>query len=308
MINIIVAVSTDGFIGKDGKIPWRLKSDVDRFRDVTTNHTVVMGRKTWDSLNPRFKPLPKRRNVVVTRQPGFSAGGAEIVHSIEDALTLTNGDDEVFFIGGEAVYRAVLPFAERLLITRIEKRIEKGDARFPDLDPRSWNLVSKTHGTASGDNECGFDFEEYFPNIPFIELANIRTKAQLEVMRRIRIAGHCPFCPENLSTYHTKPILWKGAYWVLTENAWPYPGADLHYLIILREHKEDAGLIGVAAEHEFFEVVRLCSSGKFLGGGICMRSGSPILSGATVKHLHAQIISLVRGGEPVKFFIGRSRR
>jgi len=154
MINIIVAVSTGGFIGKDSKIPWRLKSDIDRFRDTTTGHTVVMGRKTWESLDTRFRPLPKRRNIVLSRQPGFLAYGAEVVRSIEDALALAKEDDEVFFIGGEAVYRAVLPFAERLLITRVHKHVGDGDARFPDLDPTSWNLVLKTHNTAGGDNEC----------------------------------------------------------------------------------------------------------------------------------------------------------
>lgn len=309
MITIIAAVSIDGFIGKDDKIPWRLKSDMEHFKNTTTGQTVVMGRKTWDSLGPKYRPLPDRRNIVLSRQQSFVAEGAEVVPSFEEALTLTENDEQVFIIGGAEIYRQAMPFAERLLITKVHKDVGNGDARFPLIHPREWNLVSSTEGVQGGKDECEFTVDDYSPNIPYIELANVRTPDQLKVMRQIRKAGHCPFCSTNLATYHKKPIIWGGTYWVLTENMWPYPGASAHYLLIARAHREHVGALNGSEKEEFFEALwQLERDGSFLGGGIGIRSGDPILSGATVKHLHAQIISPRRGSEPARFQIGTSKR
>lgn len=304
MITVIAAVSEDGFVGKEGNIPWRVKNDLDHFRAVTTGHSVVMGRKTWDSLR-KFRPLPNRRNIVLTRQKDFLAEGTDVVHSVREALELTENEAHVFFMGGAEVYQQVLPLAERLLLTRVRKVVGDGDAKFPDMDSNAWNLVSKTEMLRATDDECDFAIEHWSPNLKYIELANIRTPEQLRVMRQIRTKGHCPFCRENLHLYHQKPITWEGKHWLLTENQWPYPGMNVHLLFILKRHKENLGCLSRTEQLELFLVIRkLETEGLFLGGGIGIRSGDPILSGATVKHLHAQIISPKRGSEPVKFYIG----
>ncbi|MFH0712507.1 MAG: dihydrofolate reductase [Candidatus Jorgensenbacteria bacterium] len=310
MIIIIVAVSKDGFIGKNGQIPWRLKSDMAHFKAVTSGHTVVMGRKTWESLPPNLRPLPERRNIVITRQTGFSAEGAEIVPSLEEAFRLAEEDEiknnkNIFICGGAEIYKQALPYAEKVLITRVQKVIGDGDAKFPDLPPAEWNLISKKPGERSEGDECDFNFEIYSPNLRYIEFAAVRTGTQLKTMRTIRKEGHCPFCPENLSLYHKEPITWEGKHWVVTDSQWPYPGKNVHKLIILKKHAEDMSELPTGAGDELVAITAMVEKETDVkGGGIGFRFGDPILSGASVKHLHFQIISPKRGEEPVKFFIG----
>lgn len=309
MITIIVAVSTDGYIGKDGKIPWRLKSDMTRFQKTTEDYTVVMGRKTWNSLDDRFRPLPKRRNIVLTRSNSFSAPGAEVVHSLEEALRLTENDQEVFIIGGEEVYLRALHVAERILLTRVNKTVGDGDARFPVSLLKNWRLVSRQEGVPGEKDECGFAVEDYTPNLRFIELANVRTLTQLKEYRLIRERRHCPFCPENLKLYHDNPILREGDYWFLTESDYPYVGTDTHLLLILKEHAETFGALPSGAQLELFTFINAVEAeGKFAGGGLCARAGDPLLSGASVKHLHFHLIAPTKEAEPTKFFMGKGKR
>jgi dihydrofolate reductase len=129
-VSLVAAVARGGVIGRDGGIPWHLPEDLARFKELTTGHAVVMGRKTWDSLPDRFRPLPGRRNVVVTRDPDWSAQGAERAESIEDAFRLVEQEARVFVIGGGAIYVAALPFADELLLTEIDLEVE-GDTTFP---------------------------------------------------------------------------------------------------------------------------------------------------------------------------------
>ena len=312
MRTIIAAVSEDGFIGKDDKIPWRVKSDLEHFSATTTGHIVIMGRKTWDSIPLRFRPLPNRQNIVVTRQTGFTASGSHVVNSLADAFSFAepyeyNEDRNVFIMGGEQIYQLALPYTERIVLTRIHKTINNGDARFPNLDPNEWNRTCQENLVRGEKDECDSTIECYSPNIPFIELAGIRTGNQLQTMRIIRLANHCPFCPENLLLYHKKPILWEGKHWILTENQWPYPGKNIHLLLVSKRHIENAGSITVEEWEEFHNTVtKIENEYGFIGGAICMRSGNPVLSGASVKHIHAQIIS-PKQGETTKFYIGTSR-
>ncbi len=132
-ITLIAAVTRGGVIGRDGGIPWRLPEDMERFRSLTMGHPVVMGRHTWESLPDQFRPLPGRGNVVVTRNPDWSAQGADRAGSIEEAFDLLESESQVFVIGGGEVYAAALPFADELVLTEIDADIE-GDATFP-----SWN-------------------------------------------------------------------------------------------------------------------------------------------------------------------------
>ena len=143
MITLILAVAANGVIGRDGAIPWHIPEDLKRFKALTLGKTVVMGRKTWDSL-PR-KPLPGRRNIVVTRQAGWQADGAERM-PLDGALNLPG---EVFVIGGAEIYRAALPRADRIELTEIDADFA-GNAVFR-FDRAGWrSLDSAAHVTAEG--------------------------------------------------------------------------------------------------------------------------------------------------------------
>ena len=135
MTALIWAQSTSGVIGRDGAIPWRLPEDMARFKDLTMGHAVVMGRRTWDSLPPKFRPLPGRRNIVLTRDPQFRADGAEVITSVDDALAVP----DAWVIGGSEIYHLALPTATRCEVTEvdIDLQIDDDDALAPMLD-ESW--------------------------------------------------------------------------------------------------------------------------------------------------------------------------
>ncbi len=135
MIVLVVAAACNGVIGKDGAIPWRLPEDMKRFKALTLGHAVVMGRKTWDSLPPKNRPLPGRRNLVVTRDTNWRAEGAERVR-LDDAL---KGD--VFVIGGAEIYRAALPRADRIELTEVQGDFD-GDAHFT-FDRAQWRETAR---------------------------------------------------------------------------------------------------------------------------------------------------------------------
>jgi dihydrofolate reductase len=147
-LGLIWAQSTSGVIGRDGGIPWRLPEDQARFKELTMGHTVVMGRLTWESLPAKVRPLPGRRNVVVTRQGGYAAEGAEVVTSLEDALT---GDD-VWVIGGAQIYVLALPIATRCEVTEvdIDLRREDDDVVAPVLDDTWLGTTGEWLTSASG--------------------------------------------------------------------------------------------------------------------------------------------------------------
>lgn len=149
-VSLVAAVARNGVIGRDGRIPWHLPEDLARFRAVTMGHPVIMGRRTWESIPDRFRPLPGRRNVVVTRNPRWTDDGAERAGSLEGALDLLEGASEVFVIGGAELYRAAIPLADELLLTEIDEDVD-GDTSFPEW---SWELFEEAsreeHVTASG--------------------------------------------------------------------------------------------------------------------------------------------------------------
>ncbi len=131
---LIWAEARDRVIGADGGIPWRLPEDMRRFRELTSGSPVIMGRRTWDSLPERFRPLPGRVNVVVTRQPGWSAPGAQVAHTVEEALALCADADTTWVMGGAQLYAAAIPLADRVEVTEVELDVD-GDTRAPALGP-----------------------------------------------------------------------------------------------------------------------------------------------------------------------------
>jgi dihydrofolate reductase len=141
-VSLVAAVARGGVIGRDGTIPWRIPEDARRFREVTIGHPVVMGRRTWESLPDRFRPLPGRRNVVVTRNEAWREDGAERAGSLEGALRLLEGAERVSVIGGAQLYADALPLADELLLTEIDFDVE-GDTFLPDWDRGAFDEVSR---------------------------------------------------------------------------------------------------------------------------------------------------------------------
>jgi len=154
---LIAAVARNGVIGSDNRLPWHLPEDLRHFRELTTGRAVIMGRRTWESLPERFRPLPGRRNIVVTRNPGYAAPGAVLAASLPAALAAA-GEDEAFVIGGAELYAAALPLAERLELTEIDRDFV-GDAHFPALDPGQWHEVART--TQIAESGLGYAFVRY---------------------------------------------------------------------------------------------------------------------------------------------------
>lgn len=158
-ISIIVAVSKNGAIGKNGDLLCHMSADLKRFKALTTGHSIVMGRRTYDSL-PKGA-LPNRRNIVVTRNPQFTAPGVEVALSLDEAFRLTEGEDEVFVIGGEQIYRAAIDYASRLYLTEIEAHFDSADAFFPKVDISEWRLLSRESHDADERNPYPYAFVNY---------------------------------------------------------------------------------------------------------------------------------------------------
>lgn len=140
MISMIVAIAANRAIGKNNELLWHLPADLKRFKALTTGHTVIMGRNTYISLPKR--PLPNRRNLVISDIIGENLPGCEQVYSIEEALEKCQGEEEHFVIGGASVYRQCLPFTDRLYLTKIHKEFE-GDVFFPEINMDDWNVISE---------------------------------------------------------------------------------------------------------------------------------------------------------------------
>ena len=133
---LVWAQTSTGIIGRDGTLPWHIPEDLAHFRELTRGHPVIMGRATWASLPPRFRPLPGRDNIVLTRTPGFEAAGALVAHGVDEALRLV-GDRDAWIIGGGEVYRTFLPLAQRVEVTVVSLDVG-GDTRAPSLAGGSW--------------------------------------------------------------------------------------------------------------------------------------------------------------------------
>ena len=154
---IVAAVARNGVIGAGNALPWRLPADLRRFRALTSGHTVVMGRRTFDSIG---RPLPGRQNVVVSRSPSLRIDGCEVAHSLADAIAMARLPRPVFCIGGADLYRQALPLADRLELTEIRADFP-GDAHFPALDGREWRECAREAQPPDAASGHAFDFVTY---------------------------------------------------------------------------------------------------------------------------------------------------
>lgn len=162
IISLIAAVSKNKVIGKDNDLPWNLPDDMKYFMQTTSRHHVIMGRKNYESIPEKFRPLPNRTNIVVTHQRDYDAPGCTVVHSIESALAVARkgNDDEIFIIGGAAIFSQSLSFTQRMYLTEIHAIVE-GDILFPEYDPSDWTEISRKHHPADERHAYPFDFVIY---------------------------------------------------------------------------------------------------------------------------------------------------
>ena len=158
MITFIWAQDKKGAIGKDGTLPWHLPNDMKFFKTMTTGHTVVMGRKTFESMNSR--PLPNRRNIIITRQKDYQVKNAEVIHSPEELNDFIDNNEDIYIIGGSEIYRLFLPYAQSLWQTEIEHDFE-GDTFFPEVNWKEWSLEKEYKGMVDKNNLYAHTFKNY---------------------------------------------------------------------------------------------------------------------------------------------------
>jgi len=160
---LIAAVARNGVIGDAGDLLWRLPEDMQHFRRTTMGHPVVMGRKTWDSIPAKFRPLPGRTSIVLTRQAGWQAEGAQVAHTLAEAIAQARsapGGERVFVAGGAEIYALALPLADELLLTELARDFD-GDARFPAWPRADFDEAARETLRAAAPNEFAFDFATY---------------------------------------------------------------------------------------------------------------------------------------------------
>jgi dihydrofolate reductase len=158
MISIIVAVSEDWGIGKDNELLWHISEDLKRFKRLTLGNTVIMGKKTWESL-PR-KPLTGRKNIVLTDKPDEVIENAVTAYSLNDALSKCEPGEEVFIIGGGSIYRQFMPLADRLFITHVHRKAP-ADIYFPEIDLTLWEITEKEEFNADGEDGIPYTYTIY---------------------------------------------------------------------------------------------------------------------------------------------------
>lgn len=159
MLSIIVAKAKNNIIGKDNQLVWNLPADSKRFKELTEGHTIIMGRKTFESLG---KVLPNRKHIVFTQNPDFKVNdeNVEIVHSLLQIQEYMECDEECFIIGGATIYNFLMPYVEKMYVTQINRDFE-GDSFFPRIDEDKWKEVSREKGQQDEENNLDYDFVVY---------------------------------------------------------------------------------------------------------------------------------------------------
>lgn len=158
MISLIAAIGIHNELGASNDLLWHLPADMKHFRETTRGHTVVMGRKTFESIG---QPLPNRRNIVITRRVDYTARNSEIVGSVDEAIQLINNDEEAFIIGGAEIYQQALESADKLYITHVDAEFPIADTFFPTIDPKIWHKTKSTTIDKDDTNQYNMEFAEY---------------------------------------------------------------------------------------------------------------------------------------------------
>lgn len=162
MISIIAAIGNNNELGKDNDLIWHLPADLKRFKKITTGHTIIMGRNTFESIG---KPLPNRRSVIITRNKEYYKEGCDVVHSLEEALDLVDEKEKAFIIGGAQIYKEALhkDLADELEITKVHQDFE-ADVYFPEINHTDWKMVFNEEHTPDEKNKFNYSFLKYTRN------------------------------------------------------------------------------------------------------------------------------------------------
>ena len=289
MVSLIVAHSKNGVIGKNGSLPWHISDDLNNFKKLTSGHTVIMGRKTFESIG---RPLPNRRNVVISRQRNLSTDDAKIVPSLEEAIKMAGGDQEIFIIGGGEIYKLALPFADRVYATQVETEIN-GDTYFPALNLDNWQLSSfdRRHDDKA-DLDYSFtiyDRRKSPPKLYFIDSG--RSLEQITQMEDLESREVCVFCEKHFKTEHREPIEIETSHWLVTKNDYPYEHTKLHLLIVPKEHVNLLSKLSKEALAEYAELLpKIEQHYKLTSYSQFMRVGDFRYNGASIYHLHSHIV------------------
>lgn len=153
-VAIIVAISENNAIGKDNQLLWHLPADLKHFKNITSGHPIIMGRKTYESIG---KPLPNRRNIVITRQKDFKIQGVDVVNSVEEALSICEGEPEIFIIGGAEIYRTAFDQTDKIYLTKVHQHFD-ADAFFPKIDLQLWHETNQEYHAADEKNIIPYTF------------------------------------------------------------------------------------------------------------------------------------------------------
>ena len=159
MLSIIVAKAKNNIIGKNNELVWHLPEDLKHFKELTTDHTIIMGRKTYESLG---KPLPNRKHIIFSQNPDFKVHeeNVQVVHSLLEIQDLIEGKEEAFVIGGAMIYNFLMPYVKKMYVTEIKQEFD-GDAFFPIIDSEEWKETSRTTGIKNEENNLDYDFVTY---------------------------------------------------------------------------------------------------------------------------------------------------
>ena len=159
MLSIIVAKAKNNIIGKNNELVWHLPEDLKHFKELTTGHTIIMGRKTYESLG---KPLPNRKHIIFSQNPDFKVHeeNVQVVHSLLEIQDLIEGKEEAFVIGGAMIYNFLMPYVKKMYVTEIKQEFN-GDAFFPIIDSEKWKETSRTTGIKNEENNLDYDFVTY---------------------------------------------------------------------------------------------------------------------------------------------------
>ena len=288
MISLIVAHSKNNVIGKDGQLPWHISDDLKRFKELTTGHPIIMGRKTFESIG---RALPNRRNIVVSRQNDFHAENITVVGDIRNAINLVEDEDEAFIIGGGEIYKQSLKFADKVYVTYVDEETD-GDAYFPELNLDNWQLEKLVPNRTNDGLKYYFaDFVRRDSRPQLYLIDQWRSLEQVLQMEDLEKRGVCVFCERHFKSEHREPIEVETSHWVVTKNDYPYANTSLHLLVIPKEHVGTFADLSQKAQNDFGKIIahiedhyRLTSYSQF------MRVGDFRYTGGSIFHLHGHIL------------------
>jgi dihydrofolate reductase len=300
MINIIVARDKYRVIGVDGDLPeWHLKSDMNRFRELTTGNVVVMGRATYESIG---RPLPNRKNVVVSTGLQNAPKGVKVAKTYRDAIAYAKKyankhNCDIYIIGGQSIYDLALrnDNVDNILMTLVNGEFE-GDTYFPSIPIDQWRLNEYEIHSKDNNNTHDFAYMNFVKRRPgegynvIFYYPSSRSEDQTQKMREIENLGICPFCEDWLEWYHDSPILHRSEHWVVTPNDNPYKNTAMDLLLISKHHCINFRNLPEAARLDLGNVIAWvennCGINYF---GLGMRVGPVDKVAGSINHLHAHI-------------------